>query len=134
LQERRVNAAVEMNPTRARFEAFRAMTPEQRRARALEAQAAEDRAYRAVQVREAERALSGSTPTRWKSGRWAPMARAPLALADYPQRANGGALAVVAEPLPDHRGEFRFTGPDLRIARIVAADGSSWIEVAEVSR
>jgi hypothetical protein len=110
------------------------MTPEQRRARALEAQAAEDRAYRAVQVREAERALSGARPTLWDGGRWAPMARRPLALADYPQRAPSGSLALFAEPLPDWRGEHRFTGPDLRIARIVAADGSNWIEVAEVSR
>jgi hypothetical protein len=129
-----VNAAVDLPSPRTRLQELRAMTPEQRRARALEAQAAEDRAYRAVQVREAELALSGSTPTRWKSGRWAPMARAPLALADYPQRAPSGSLALYAEPLPDWRGEHRFAGYGLRIARVVAADGSSWIEVAEVSR
>jgi hypothetical protein len=110
------------------------MTPEQRRERAIAFQRAEDLRYRDLLATETERALRGLPPTRWNSGRWAPWAAAPLKLADYPVRANGGALVVRSEALPDLFGDRRFVSHGLRVARVVAADGRSWTEVSEVSR
>lgn len=110
------------------------MTPEQRRERAIAFQRAEDLRYRDLLATETARALAGQPPTFWDGHRYAPMMRAPLCLADYPVRANGGALVVRAEALPDLFGDHRFVSNGLRVARVVAADGRSWTEVSEVSR
>jgi hypothetical protein len=105
-----------------------------RLARAAEAQRAEDLRYRDLLAAEVERALSGQSPTRWAGRRGAPRGRFPLALLDYPVRANGGALVVRSEALPDLFGDCRFAANGLRVARLVAADGRSWTEVSELPR
>ena len=86
---------------RARVETYRARMEERRRA-ALEAEVAE--MFR-----------PSFPPERWM-----------LKLGCYPPRAPGGALIVRSEMVGDawvHGG--------LRIARVVAADGRSWLEIQE---
>lgn len=86
---------------RARAEAYRARMEECRRA-ALEAE-----------VREM---FAPSWPPEW----WM------LKLGCYPPRAPGGALIVRSEMVGD-----AWVMGGLRIARVVAADGRSWLEIQE---
>lgn len=97
---------MDRSSTRERFERWRAMHAERQRNRDLRV-----RAERALTAREM---FSPSFP---------PL----LPLECYPQRAPSGALVVRCEPLGDG-----FIAGELRIARVVAEDGSSWLECEEL--